>query len=691
MSAWSDWKNRGFEHASPYVEWEMEIHEALGTEEATFQVLKPEFLTLPDFDTFTKDQEHTVMNNTFPIPKNIANAHFDFRLDSPRALNNPLGVDDVVVGVIDIDVAFGNRVFRETDGTSRVLAAWQQGAQSSQDKNNAIPFGQELKHAEIQSLLAKHSARGHLTSTLDHDAFYKDVGLIHETARYGMGGLAKRSAHGTHVMGAAAGIDPAFDDDGFSQKVKLLVVNLPPPPMFGEGGAFLDDYLAYGLRWIVRENAKMRRVNEPNTSPPLFINISFGKQAGGRDTTQQFVTELSQATVRRRENRLEGSLHFRPPTIFLPAGNDNLERCRASFRLKSNEKTELHWRVQPDDATSNFVEIWGEEKYTQRQINSDLLKGLSPIAIEVIPPETNTEVEDLAQPKGRQVRHLKDGIGSIFFDWIPIPNTQLSRPRYIICLSPTGRLIEDENPAPAGAYTIVVHNRHPKKSRSVSAHIQTDEATIQFGHGARRSYFEDASYQLFEDDGRTTDTFYNRTTEDYNRRGREAFKPVSERSRKVKYVDEHSMIERKGTLNSYSQNDSVTVIGGYRSSDGRPALYSSSGAGKQTHYRDRGAPTASLPSDDGYAHFGTLSDGAKDGSAVAMRGTSFACAAATRLAIELFLDTSKPYQDEFRAWDRIKKFENPDIQDSWGNIGCVTTKVGETRIPYRKVRRTERM
>ena len=83
----------------------------------------------------------------------------------------------------------------------------------------------------------------------------------------------------------------------------------------------------------------------------------------------------------------------------------------------------------------------------------------------------------------------------------------------------------------------------------------------------------------------------------------------------------------------------------YRNSDGKPASYSATGIGKKTGEGNSAAPTAAFPTDDGAAHFGILSAGAANGSVVAMQGTSFASAQATRfIAMGYMQDSYSNYK-----------------------------------------------
>ena len=96
------------------------------------------------------------------------------------------------------------------------------------------------------------------------------------------------------------------------------------------------------------------------------------------------------------------------------------------------------------------------------------------------------------------------------------------------------------------------------------------------------------------------------------------------------------MVRRDGTLNAIATGRRSIVVGGFRRSDGVPALYSGSGPVLPPR---RGAPNADgpealLPSDEDASHRGVLAAGTRSGSCVAMSGSSVAAPQAAWLLVE---------------------------------------------------------
>lgn len=737
MTQWKAWQRDGRIIRSPYVHWEWGLYgelEGLETPSSVFAMLPavsdlgsldsadfkdnarntdPQAFTappVPDLRFTSRSVDDREVNegsevkdaedlrlNVFPCPRNSSNPRYesvDFLMDffpagrsrwlGSQELNSALEPDDIVVGIVDIDIGLGHHRFRRNDGATRVLAAWQQGAPWLKDAPEYMPFGQELSEARINELLRKHSG-GKLEGSLDQHGFYSELGLLapHDVTR--LGPLAGRIAHGTHVLGLLAGADP--DDpqaQDFMKRVKLLVVNLPPPVFFGQGGAFLDYYISFGLDWIRNTHANL--VSRLKTNPPLVTNISFGKLAGAGDRRQSFVD------VVRDDDAAQDTW------IFMPAGNDNLERCHAEMRLE-DEVQEVSWIIQPDDETSNFLEVWTEREFSQAEVK--MLQGTPPLLLDVVVPGSAEEnLIEAAFPEvtlsGSQRRDLANAEGRIYCEWVGAPAGDGSagvgqeksyRFRYLVCLTSDAQNLKAPLiPAPAGPYRVrVLRNRAaverlsaPDEMLLARLLIQTDTATLPYRRHARRSYFEDANYKRFDCDGRASDVQ----------------SVVANQAGAFADFDSASIIRRRGTMNSYALNDAVEAIAGYRRSDGMPAPYSANGREiSGVPVNDKLLPRAALPSDDGYAHFGLLSDGAQNGSKVALRGTSFASASAARLMVDaLLIDGQKNGTPADTVDDVFRDaLASPQETASWRPVATSTTKVGIGRLSARHTTRVPRL
>ncbi|MEM9148090.1 MAG: S8 family serine peptidase, partial [Pseudomonadota bacterium] len=395
-----------FDDPSPYVDWwrrsvtdpspKSPLEGGLVTQRAATR------LSAPSKASSEEDEDQTAarlpcLDNDVPIARDSRNKGFEAFLTGggdwrPDPGNLPTIPDDtIIVGVIDTGIALGHNRFREMDGSSRILAAWQQTAiwDSPLGREQPfLPFGREIYQAEIDELLRTHSG-GTLGGWLDEDSFNRTTGVLDMARPLGHREVAGRYAHGTHVLDAAAGADPDDPEEAdFRRRVKIIAVNLPGSITFGESGTFLDCFMIYAIQRISDVADAIWDKNHPDAPPearrgyPVVINLSFGKQAGSKTTLDVFPAALKAFHQRRRdENRM-------PVQFVMPVGNDNLARCNAFLTPRREGEVDhieaLNWRVQPEDQSANYVEIWSE----CFSHPSAFSKGEAPVPLElaVVPP-----------------------------------------------------------------------------------------------------------------------------------------------------------------------------------------------------------------------------------------------------------------------------------------------------------------
>ncbi|WP_298975814.1 hypothetical protein [uncultured Roseobacter sp.] len=696
---WNDWDNKTKIPAwpAPYLDWA----------NITFKEKYHEYV--PVYDPVSLFQMRGLNNykdraiSRFPVDADICNKEFEQNHEqassNSRLLTEALDddalpkidQDTILAAIIDVDIGFGHRRFRDENGGSRVLASWQQSdkwVDRLHDRDKLLPFGRTRFKDEIDGCLCDNSQNG-LKSQLDEWAFNHQMGLADLRRQSANKGLLKGFAHGTHVLGLFGGVDPALaTDKKFARRVKFLVVNLPPNAVYGEGGAFLDYFLGYGLHWVTEMYGRLMKQIAPAKPTPLVANISFGKQAGPKDEQQAFVRSLVEINAALKTNLEDevpsASRAMEMLNIFMPAGNDNLSRGHASCTLNPGEDRGLDWVILPDDQSSNFVEIWAETKDpdTSRRLKS------SPLLVEVVPPG-DTPSDFCPVPPTVATRDLGEAVGRIYAHTIEVGSRNTGaqernnpkpwfRYRFLICLrSPNFSELgsPDKVGAPAGRWKICIKNRLENDDLKVRMHIQTDAAPGPGQKVVRGSYFDDRDYIRTEYSGRVADTYTY----------------VPGRNDRVD-LDRTSYVRRHGTLNSYAANKYVITVGGFRLSDGRPANYSGTGFGIWHKGRAVGAPQVLLPSEHGYAHFGILTDGATDGSARAVRGTSFASACAARFVLESWIKSNpSPLDRQFSIRDILERRTQSDEGESYFRYRRVDQeKAGAGRMRFLPKRGVER-
>ncbi|MFQ5845141.1 MAG: S8 family serine peptidase, partial [Planctomycetota bacterium] len=157
----------------------------------------------------------------------------------------------VIVAVIDTGLDFRHPDVRNPDGTTRVLAAWDQtDSGGGQGCGGGIDFGRCWSRQELDADLAGGAPAG----------------------------LRDGHGHGTHVAGIAAGNGmatangvPAGTYAGVAPEADLLIVKV-----FTDSGSFAGDLTA-AYAWIAGQAA--------GTGRPFVINMSLGSDFGAHDGT----------------------------------------------------------------------------------------------------------------------------------------------------------------------------------------------------------------------------------------------------------------------------------------------------------------------------------------------------------------------------------------------------------------------
>lgn len=198
-------------------------------------------------------------------------------------------------------------------------------------------------------------------------------------------------------------------------------------------------------------------------------------------------------------------------SVVLPAGNAHLSRCHAEVASDPGVVTDLPWRVQPDDKTLSYVEIWlPEEDLTGPFENR--------VAVSVVAPDGDESalLEENAALTWIALTGHPDPLPSILEyespqDWTLLVYYVLHldfvrgkrRGCFYVVTQPTVRLQPDSRRlAPSGLWTIRLHNNTLPADEKVHAWIQRDDTPFGYPIRGRQSYFDHADYQRFSE--RTT-------------------------------------------------------------------------------------------------------------------------------------------------------------------------------------------
>jgi monoamine oxidase/subtilisin family serine protease len=223
----------------------------------------------------------------------------------------------VVVGLLDWGLDVTHPDFRKADGTTRLLALWDQRPAPG---GGAAPYGygRILDSSLIDAALSTPDPEGMLGyAAADFDA--------------GPG------AHGTHTTSLAAGNGRGGGPTGMAPEADLVFVSLGR--QHGAAEVPLGDSveLLEALDFVVRTAA----------GRPCVVNLSLGRHAG--EHTGHSLVELAM------DQLVSGA-----PGIAIAGscGNYFQRRTHAAWRLRPGRARRFHLDVDPRDRTTNQVDLW---------------------------------------------------------------------------------------------------------------------------------------------------------------------------------------------------------------------------------------------------------------------------------------------------------------------------------------------
>jgi hypothetical protein len=472
----------------------------------------------------------------------------------PPAMSVPLHPrrDEVVIGVIDHGIAFANKQFAFRDGRgqwcSRIERIWdqQRGYPSrpgmlprelwdSPDRAlyrsnfwKAVPcygYGRELANAA-----ARPSIDFWLNRPFTEAQLYRHLDYLP---------VQHARAHGTHVLGLAAGVQshafggraakPVEEIRDAASRARIIAVQLPALPYKDTSGTGLSVQILDAVSYIAFHAAGRKFV----------INLSDGAYAGPHDGNSLL------------ERALDG--FFSPGdgrrAFVVAAGNQFDERVHWQSQVPANGgETELSWRILPDDSSDSHLEIWP----TQGSPVGELHVCVTP------PGGGPTEFVSLG---GRLALHADAAPGApalaaIIFSSDP-PNAGPAGPagpRAMVHVAVGGTRPARSSlaaTAPHGVWKVRLKNTGGTPI-AFDAYIERDNPALG-DHGPRRqSHFVHPGYP---------------------RAGRTRLAPVDD-------SDHQSPIRRMGALNNVACARSVLVVGGYVFQTGQLSSYTASGPGR---------------------------------------------------------------------------------------------------------------
>ena len=265
------------------------------------------------------------------------------------------GGEGVIIGIVDFGLDFAHRNFRFANGSTRILALWDQKAPASPD-HTPTPYGYGRLYGPDEINAALATGEGHLTRA----GAASDAGmqLAYETLGYDVpkGLLFNTGAHGTYVADIAAGNGLGSSAPGVAPNADIVFVDVATggAPLIAQGGrepigdSFGDSVQLLEAVDFIFEFAKKR-------NQACVVNISLGTNGGPHDGTAP-IEEAIDWLVSAEPNR----------AVVIAAGNSFGQAMHVSGQVPAAGAVDIRWRIPRFDISANEVEIWydGNDRLT---------------------------------------------------------------------------------------------------------------------------------------------------------------------------------------------------------------------------------------------------------------------------------------------------------------------------------------
>ncbi|MEO0685164.1 MAG: S8 family peptidase, partial [Cyanobacteria bacterium J06649_11] len=242
---------------------------------------------------------------------------------------------DIVVGIIDVGCDFVHQNFRHPDGSTRILALWDQDAPPEPD--SPFGYGKVYRCAEINQALQS------------------------ENPYQALGYYPGKFAHGTSVMDIAAGNGNGTGKPGIAPQADILFVHFSKGAVEGvltDGDSAVDKSLGDTTELVEAVDFIFEIAQER----PCTINISLALHCGPHDGTA-LVEQAIDALVASKPNR----------AVVIAGGNFYHKGIHASGKLVQNSFTDLHWDIPRGHRQYKAMELWYD--------------GADEFLLEMIPPD----------------------------------------------------------------------------------------------------------------------------------------------------------------------------------------------------------------------------------------------------------------------------------------------------------------
>lgn len=235
--------------------------------------------------------------------------------------NLELGGNGIMIGFLDTGIAYENQAFRNTDGSSRIVAIWDQSENTARNPDGFI-YGTEYTKAEIDDALMQEDPRAYVP-------------------------VQDENGHGTKLAAIAAGSEDIENDFiGAAPYADIAVVKLKPAKEYLRDFFFIrKGAVAFQENDIFAAIDYLNRLAEKR-GQPLVLCIAIGSNQGNHGSGGRMATYLDEICERYRR------------AVCIAVGNE--ANARHHFYGGVSEGTTERVEINVTEDMQGFtVELWG--------------------------------------------------------------------------------------------------------------------------------------------------------------------------------------------------------------------------------------------------------------------------------------------------------------------------------------------
>ncbi|MGR9263656.1 S8 family serine peptidase [Rhizobium leguminosarum] len=191
---------------------------------------------------------------------------------------DPAGGAGVVIGIVDFGCDFMHANFRRADGSTRLLAIWNQGAVAQ--VGSPFGYGQLYDSASINAALGKANPYDALGYGPRPDS------------------PSQTGTHGTHVMDIAAGNGLGSNQPGMAPAADLVFVEASTTDIAWQGPSVVNQSFGDSVQLL----EAVRFIFDTAGDRPCVVNLSLGTNGGPHDGSS-LVEQGLDALVAEKPNR----------------------------------------------------------------------------------------------------------------------------------------------------------------------------------------------------------------------------------------------------------------------------------------------------------------------------------------------------------------------------------------------------